>query len=330
MSTGHYKEYDPEPALGEGRNGHESSERVGLLSGSQHVLPTFAPDAGHGDLKAAVGNGASMQGYALKHLFASFAVGIAVCLAAQLSWSGMGCSTVQELIEGRAASADRPNAYAAPWVGSTVVDNYPPPSPTNEFPSLFPTEYVFSCFFACLLPLTPSSLSLCGVTVLDTQEQLRLVQNRASSPLHPPYPSKPGLQRSSRQPIPRCQSHHPNPRIRPSVIVRSICSALGATCRLGIASHKVHLGSTKVQSHLRNVTSKACTSCIAMGRGTLPVCPHLSTLRFLAVGGWVSASSWLTKYLFAAGSGPSSLAQKLHGSAGQWDATGPLEFLNDW
>lgn len=37
-------------------------------------------------------------------------------------------------------SASRPVAYASPWVGSSVQEPFPPASPTNAFPELFPTN----------------------------------------------------------------------------------------------------------------------------------------------------------------------------------------------
>lgn len=139
MSSGQYKEYDPEPGL-EGRNGHEDSERVGLLSGSQHlpVADTTHPDDG----RHLVGSGASTPKYALKHLLVAFSGGVAACLAVQLSLFGPSCYTFMERVGNSGVSTEKVNAYAPPWVGSTTVHNYPPPSPTNNYPEIFPTEYV--------------------------------------------------------------------------------------------------------------------------------------------------------------------------------------------
>lgn len=142
MSSGQYKEYDPEPGL-DGRNGHEASERVGLLSGSQHALPVLDKDHINDGHRLATGSGAYTPRYALKYLVASFAGGIAACLAVQLSLFGTGCYSFRERTGSGGASTDKVDVYAPPWVGSTVVNNYPPPSPTNDFPELFPTKYVF-------------------------------------------------------------------------------------------------------------------------------------------------------------------------------------------
>lgn len=146
MSSGHYKEYDPEPGL-EGRNGHEASELIGLLSGAQPIAD------GHLCIDQGP-SGASTPPYGLKHLLASFVGGIAACLALQLSLFGPDCYSFRGRTgSSRAGASDQVDVYAPPWVGSTTVHNYPPPSPTNDFPEIFPTEYA-------LPPFTPSFLTL--------------------------------------------------------------------------------------------------------------------------------------------------------------------------
>ncbi|KAH0831037.1 phosphoglycerate mutase-like protein [Lanmaoa asiatica] len=138
MSSGHYKEYDLEPGL-EGHNGHETGERVGLLSGS-HVLPITGADSIDDGHRFTTGDGTHTPKYALKHLLASFAGGIAACLAVQLSLFGTGCYSFRERLGTSGTGTDKFDVYASPWVGSTTVHNYPPPSPTNDFPEIFPTD----------------------------------------------------------------------------------------------------------------------------------------------------------------------------------------------
>jgi hypothetical protein len=142
MSSGHYKEYDPEPGLDAHNSCEAATERVGLLSDSQHLFPT---DDGP---NLRVRNGTTPQRYVLKHILASFVGGIVACLAVQLSLFGTGCRFQRATVKGE----DKVDVYAPPWVGSTTVHNYPPPSPTNDFPELFPSEYVlflmaYSIFF---------------------------------------------------------------------------------------------------------------------------------------------------------------------------------------
>ncbi|KIJ06043.1 hypothetical protein PAXINDRAFT_103530, partial [Paxillus involutus ATCC 200175] len=143
VEPGPYKEYDPESdALG-AHNDH-ASERVGLLSGSPHSLS--APNANEVDagdhLNRVVGAGMTVPRFTLPHLLASFTGGVIVCLAVQLSVFGMGCYSFGGEKGSGTTSGDRGgvDVYAPPWVGSTIVHNYPPPSPTNDFPELFPTD----------------------------------------------------------------------------------------------------------------------------------------------------------------------------------------------
>lgn len=143
MRSGQYKEYDPEPGVEGRNNGHEASERVGLLSGSHHVLPVTDADHIDDGRSLTAGCDARTPPYALKHLLASFAGGIAACLAIQLLWSGTACYFFRLRTASGVTSTDKVDVYAAPWVGSTTVHNYPPPSPTNDFPKMFPTEYAF-------------------------------------------------------------------------------------------------------------------------------------------------------------------------------------------
>ncbi|KAG9319001.1 phosphoglycerate mutase-like protein [Chiua virens] len=114
------KEYDPEPG-----------ERVALLFDSQH-----ATEADQDDVRRS-----STPTFAVQHHFASFAGGIAACLALQLSLFGTRCiSTRDQTVSTVVSGSDTANVFAPPWVGSTTVHNYPLPSPTNEYPDVFPTN----------------------------------------------------------------------------------------------------------------------------------------------------------------------------------------------
>ncbi|KAI0342559.1 phosphoglycerate mutase-like protein [Trametopsis cervina] len=70
-------------------------------------------------------------------LVTSFLSGIAVCLLAQLLWC-----YVQPESQHNSAPPSRGAAqvFAPPYAGSSEVHNFPPASPTNYFPSLFPTN----------------------------------------------------------------------------------------------------------------------------------------------------------------------------------------------
>lgn len=96
-------------------------EREFLLSSHQHFSETTLPTT-------------TTPKYTLAHLVYAFVGGVALCIGARflLDISGMtgpppkGEMTVQ----------------APPYVGSTEVHHFPPVSPTNAFPDLFPTRCV--------------------------------------------------------------------------------------------------------------------------------------------------------------------------------------------
>ncbi|KAF9218807.1 phosphoglycerate mutase-like protein [Gyrodon lividus] len=140
-NPGPYKEYDLESDA-HGAHNSRASERVGLLSSSQHSLSTTntgGVDIDH-HFSRMTGASMSLSRYTLPQLLCSFAGGIVVCLVVQLSVFGAGCYSFGGQEESGSASGDRVDVYAHPWVGSTIVHNYPPPSPTNNFPELFPTD----------------------------------------------------------------------------------------------------------------------------------------------------------------------------------------------
>ncbi|KAH7929279.1 phosphoglycerate mutase-like protein [Leucogyrophana mollusca] len=108
------------------------SEREGLLSNDTNTdttQPTLPQTTSSRFL-------ASQPRFTLAQLASSFAGGIALCLGAQLAVWGPGCYSFRP-------RPDTPNSvhqFAPPYVGSTEVHNFPPASPTNAFPELFPTN----------------------------------------------------------------------------------------------------------------------------------------------------------------------------------------------
>ncbi|KIJ62097.1 hypothetical protein HYDPIDRAFT_94962 [Hydnomerulius pinastri MD-312] len=76
------------------------------------------------------------RGLGVTHMAGSFVGGVVLCLAVQLAVFGRGCFVAESAAKGE----NRVGVYAPPWVGSTTVHNYPPPSPTNHYPELFPTD----------------------------------------------------------------------------------------------------------------------------------------------------------------------------------------------
>jgi hypothetical protein len=69
------------------------------------------------------------------HLSGAFVLGLAASFAAQQLPLFRPSPSFHA-----GSDASRPVAYASPWAGSTVREPFPPVSPTNAFPSLFPTN----------------------------------------------------------------------------------------------------------------------------------------------------------------------------------------------
>ncbi|GJE91986.1 phosphoglycerate mutase-like protein [Phanerochaete sordida] len=74
------------------------------------------------------------------HVLAGFVVGILTCLSVlHFYHSSSTCNIVQVL-----SPTGSVELYASPWAGSSEVHHFPPPSPTNANPKLFPTDVGFA------------------------------------------------------------------------------------------------------------------------------------------------------------------------------------------
>jgi hypothetical protein len=102
---------------------------------AQALLPTSAPGAEKP--APATPAGARPGGrFRLVHVLGAFGIGLLLPLLGQHIPSFSSSSTA---VLDAAASA-RPSAYGAPWAGSSVVEPFPPASPTNAHPELFSTH----------------------------------------------------------------------------------------------------------------------------------------------------------------------------------------------
>jgi hypothetical protein len=72
------------------------------------------------------------------HLIAAFGAGIIACLLSELALCGTTCLSLNDVVDGQLAKV-----AAEPIAGSTEVHNFPPTSPTNAFPSMFPSDVGF-------------------------------------------------------------------------------------------------------------------------------------------------------------------------------------------
>ncbi|KAI0057099.1 phosphoglycerate mutase-like protein [Artomyces pyxidatus] len=73
------------------------------------------------------------RSFTLTHLLIAFASGALACVVAQYSVCGSACFTGH-------APQDAAHVLAPPYVGSTEVHNWPPPTATNNVPTLFPSD----------------------------------------------------------------------------------------------------------------------------------------------------------------------------------------------
>ncbi|KAL4071828.1 histidine phosphatase superfamily [Scleroderma yunnanense] len=114
--------YDPEadPA---------TNETDGLLSGPKSHTHFGPVDTTH------TRNTCTGAQFTLTHLLSSFAGGIILCFVAQLL-----LQRSRYILTGVPENSDQAHVLAPPYVGSTQANNYPPPSPTNYYPELFPTN----------------------------------------------------------------------------------------------------------------------------------------------------------------------------------------------
>jgi hypothetical protein len=80
--------------------------------------------------------------FSVNHLLIAFVCGTLACFIAQYAICGPSCFTYHRdaADSTQSPAATHVDALASPWAGSTEVHKYPPPNPTNAFPSLFPTS----------------------------------------------------------------------------------------------------------------------------------------------------------------------------------------------
>lgn len=113
--------------FGEGYK-HEDDEQQALLPSS---IPVESSESSLTQSRSCC----SKRSFTLTQLVAAFVTGSLACIAVQFAASV--CSPSSST---RTTSGDSVNVLAPPYVGSTQVHNWPPPSPTNDYPTLFPTN----------------------------------------------------------------------------------------------------------------------------------------------------------------------------------------------
>jgi hypothetical protein len=112
--------YKPEPEIEEQQTLLPSSARDPHTSPSTSPLPACCSIKG--------------RTFSLPYLVISFIAGTLACFLAQYTLFGTACFTSKSSADNSA------HVLAPPYVGSTEVHNWPPATPTNNVPPLFPTD----------------------------------------------------------------------------------------------------------------------------------------------------------------------------------------------
>ena len=115
--------YKPEP---------ETEEQQSLLPSSTAV-PPGAPSAPSASRLSACCP-PKARTFSAPYLILSFVAGSLACFLAQYAFFNTPCPS------SRSPADNSAHVLAPPYVGSTEVHNWPPATPTNDFPPLFPTD----------------------------------------------------------------------------------------------------------------------------------------------------------------------------------------------
>jgi len=110
----------------------ESEEQQSLLPSSNSVPP--APPSSSRLCGVSACCPSQGRTFSTPYLILAFIAGSLACFLAQYALFGTSCYKF------RPSADDAAHALAPPYVGSTEVHNWPPPTPTNDFPTLFPTD----------------------------------------------------------------------------------------------------------------------------------------------------------------------------------------------
>ncbi|KAG5640451.1 hypothetical protein DXG03_008594 [Asterophora parasitica] len=215
----------------------------------------------------------SKKQFGFLQLFLAFLAGTLACGATQFIICGPSCFS-----GGKASHDRRPSDHSAkidvlapPYVGSTEIHHFPPASPTNANPTLFPSDVGYP-----------------GGT--PTGAEAGVILTAPSYPLH------------------------------------TGAAQLVAPATLGHKKGKGHKDFDLFRKW-GNLSPWYSVGKGAFGLDSTPEVPEtcrVTGLHFLHRHGARYPTAW------AAYGGPSKLADRLHKAAEKWNATGDLDFLNDW
>ncbi|KAG6854185.1 hypothetical protein C0991_009837 [Blastosporella zonata] len=119
----------------------EAGEAYTRDSYDEHEHESLLPSTSGAPLPSPKPSYTAKRQFSALHLFLAFLAGIIACGVSQLAVCGPGCF-VPGKTNHRGAATEENNVkiLAPPYVGSTEVHHFPPASPTNAAPTLFPSD----------------------------------------------------------------------------------------------------------------------------------------------------------------------------------------------
>jgi hypothetical protein len=230
----------------------------------------------------------------------AFLAGIAACLMVQ----ALSCSN-QYFFQGKHATHDvtlnSKALLAPPYVGSTARDHFPPPSPTNIFPSLFPTSVGYgggtpTGVEAAIVATAPSYPIQSGAAHLVRPDTLRKHKETSD-----------GIDTSKKwgkgfDIFKKWGTLSPWYSVERTAFGLDSGPEAPDTCRV-TGLHLLHRHGARYPT--------------AWGKSFLALLASLTHRK--------NAEPTIASY-----GGPTKFATKVHQSAEKWNATGDAEFLNDW
>ncbi|KAF4615469.1 hypothetical protein D9613_003377 [Agrocybe pediades] len=217
------------------------------------------------------------------YLVAAFMLGASAVVLGQLAICGRDCFTPRTSADCALPThvSTGEHAFAPPYVGSTSVHNYPPPKPTNAYPSLFPSDVGYP-----------------GGT--PTGAEAALVATAPAYPMH----------------TGQC-SHE---LLAPAKIE----SDVGDDDSDATISKKKSFNIFQSWGNLSPWFSIKPGHFGVDSTADAPETCRITGLHFLHRHGARYPTAW------ASYGGPANFGTKLHEDPSSWNASGSLDFLNDW
>ncbi|OBZ66403.1 3-phytase A [Grifola frondosa] len=314
-----YKEYPGEYPTAEYPSGRRSQDYHAtdyrtVDPESQALLPTANPAVHHHIASPSALSWLRSQYPTRLPVFLAYFAGVLTCVLVQLlvcSHHWFDHSNAHE-----SPSATVLDHLVPPYVGSTEVHKFPPASPTNAFPSLFPT-----------------SVGHAGPT--PTGAEPALVATAPAYPLHTGAPhliSPFAVQRNSTRQEDQFDIFKHWGNLAPWFSVEPGAFGLDAspeapdTCRV-TGLHLLHRHGARYPTGwvVDVLVYPPSSTCIVLRLRGEDIIYHYELHASVYLLGQVLISSSIASY-----GGPANFSSRLHEAAAGWNASGELEFMNEW